>query len=194
MNIKSSIEVSQPVDRVWEFFQDVPAVAACLPGAELTEELGPDHYAGNVAVRMGPVKMQFSGEAEVVERDEENKTIVIDAAGTDDSGQDQVRLELTVKLVPEESGTLLDTTQEIHLSGAAAQYGRGMIGDVTQVLMRDFASNIHTSLDARDRGVAADQLQGARSAGGFAIGLRAAWMALKRVFARFFLPYEPSRT
>ena len=100
MMIKSSIEVTQPVDKVWDFFQDVPAVATCLPGAELTEETGPDQYAGNVAVRMGPVKMQFSGTAEVTERDEENKTIVIDAAGADDSGQDQVRLELTVRLVP----------------------------------------------------------------------------------------------
>ena len=194
MIIKSAEHVTQPVDKVWDFFQDVPAVASCLPGAELTEEIGPDQYAGNVAVRMGPIKMGFSGTAEVVERDEENKTIVIDAAGADDSGQDQVRLDLTVNLVPEGTGTVLDVTQELHLSGAAAQYGRGMIGDVTQVLMRDFASNVHAQLDARDRGVAADQVQGAQSAGGFAIGLRAAWMALKRVAGRFFLPYEPSRT
>ena len=194
MNIQSSIEVTQPVDKVWEFFQDVPAVAACLPGAELTEELGPDQYAGNVAVRMGPVKMQFAGTAEVVERDEESKTIEIDAAGADDTGQDQVRLDMTVKLVPEGSGTRLEVDQELHVSGAAAQYGRGMIGDVTEVLMRDFADNVHTQLDARDRGVATDQLKGAQSAGGFAIALRAAWIALGRVAARFFLPYRPSRT
>ena len=193
MIIKSAEVVTQPVDRVWDFFQDVPAVAACLPGAELTDELAPDKYAGNVMVRMGPVKMQFTGVAEVTERDEENKTIVIDAAGTDDEGQDQVRLDVMVNLSPEGSGTKLDVTQEIHLSGAAAQYGKGMIGDVTQVLMRDFAHNVHTQLDARDRGVSG-QLKGAQSAGGFAIGLKAAWMALKRVARRFFLPYEPSRT
>jgi carbon monoxide dehydrogenase subunit G len=193
MMIKSVIEVTQPIDKVWDFFQDVPAVAACLPGAELTHEVAPDHYGGNVVIRMGPVKMQFSGTAEVTERDEANKTIVIDAAGADDSGQDQVRLELTVRLVPEGSGTMLDVHQEIHLAGAAAQYGRGMIGDVTQVLMQDFASNVHTQLDARERGVAIDQSQGARSAGGLAIGFRAMWMALKRVARRFFLPYQPSR-
>ena len=68
-----------------------------------------------------------------------------------------------------------------------------MIGDVSQVLMRDFATNMQTRLDAIERGVSTDQLQGAKSASGFMIGLRAAWMALKRVARRFFLPYEPSR-
>ena len=193
MLIKSSIDVTQPVEKVWQFIQDVPQVAACLPGAELTEELGPDQYAGRVGISMGPVKMQFTGTADVTQRDEANKTIVIDAAGSDEKGQGQAALGLTVALLPTAGGTTLDVTQDIQLSGAAAQYGRGMIGDVSQVLMRDFATNMQTRLDAIERGVSTDQLQGAKSASGFMIGLRAAWMALKRVARRFFLPYEPSR-
>ena len=193
MLIKSSIDVTQPVEKVWQFIQDVPQVAACLPGAELTEELGPDQYAGRVGISMGPVKMQFTGTADVTQRDEANKTIIIDAAGSDEKGQGQAALGLTVALLPTAGGTTLDVTQDIQLSGAAAQYGRGMIGDVSQVLMRDFATNMQTRLDAIERGVSTDQLQGAKSASGFMIGLRAAWMALKRVARRFFLPYEPSR-
>lgn len=194
MLIESSIDVAQPIDKVWAFCQDIPQVAACLPGAELTDEIGPDEYAGRVAISMGPVKMQFAGTAQVTKRDEANKTIVVDAAGSDEKGQAQANLGLTVQLQPSGDGTTLDVTQDIQLSGAAAQYGRGMIGDVSQVLMRDFASNVQARLDALDRGVAADQLQGAQSASGFLIGLRAAWMALKRVARRFFLPYQPSRT
>lgn len=194
MLIESSIDVAQPIDKVWAFCQDIPQVAACLPGAELTDEIGPDEYAGRVAISMGPVKMQFAGTAQVTKRDEANKTIVVDAAGSDEKGQAQANLGLTVQLQPSGDGTTLDVTQDIQLSGAAAQYGRGMIGDVSQVLMRDFASNVQNRLDALDRGVAADQLQGAQSASGFLIGLRAAWMALKRVARRFFLPYQPSRT
>jgi carbon monoxide dehydrogenase subunit G len=191
--VNSSVEVAQPVEKVWEFCQDVPQVAACLPGAELNEEIGPDQYAGGVAISMGPVKMQFAGTAEVTRRDEANKTIVIDAAGSDLKGQGQAALGLTVKLLPAAGGTTLDVTQDIQLSGAAAQYGRGMIGDVSAILMRDFAANMQTRLDALERGVSADQIQGAQSASGFMIGLRAMWMALKRVAGRFFLPYEPSR-
>jgi len=171
----------------------MPRVAACLPGADLSKELGPDHYAGTVVINMGPVKIKFAGEAKVVERDEEAKTIVIDAVGMDETGGDRASLDLTVKLHPHGQGTTMEVAQEIHLSGTAAQFGRGMIGDVTQVLMRDFGKNMQTHLDAYERGVSVDQLKGAQSASGLAIGLRAAWMALKRVGRRFFLPYEPSR-
>lgn len=192
MLIKNSIEVDQPIDQVWEFCQDVPQVAACLPGAELNEEIGPDQYAGKVGISMGPVKMQFAGTADVTERDHDNKTIVIDAAGSDQKGQGQANLGLTVKLVPTAAGTRLEVEQDIQLSGAAAQYGRGMIGDVSQVLMRDFAANMQARLDAFEKGVAPGQVR-SQSASGFMIGLQAAWMALKRVGRRFFLPYEPDR-
>lgn len=192
MLIKNSIEVDQPIDKVWEFCQDVPQVAACLPGAELNEEIGPDQYAGKVGINMGPVKMQFDGTADVTERDHDNKTIVIDAAGSDRKGQGQANLGLKVKLVPTSAGTRLEVEQDIQLSGAAAQYGRGMIGDVSQVLMRDFATNMQARLDAFEKGVAPGQVQPA-NASGFMIGLKAAWMALQRVGRRFFLPYEPNR-
>jgi len=193
MLIKSAIEVDQPIEKVWEFCQDVPQVAACLPGAELNEEIGPDQYAGRVGISMGPMKMQFAGTADVTHRDEANKTLIIDAAGSDEKGQGQANLGLAVRLVPTAGGTRLEVEQDIQLSGAAAQYGRGMIGDVSQVLMRDFASNMQTRLDAFERGVSPDQVGRAQSASGLAIGLRAAWMALKRVARRFFLPYEPGR-
>ena len=193
MLIESSIQVPHPIDDVWKFCQDIPQVAACLPGADLSDQLGPDHYAGTVAISMGPVKLNFAGEAKVLERDEEKKTIVIDAVGMDEGGGDRASLDMTVKLEPHGRGTAMNVAQEIHLSGAAAQFGRGMIGDVTQVLMSDFGKNMQTRLDAFERGIALDATQGTRGASGFAIGLRAAWMALKRVGRRFFLPYEPGR-
>lgn len=193
MLIESSIQVPQAVDRVWDFCQDIPQVAACLPGANLSEELGPDHYAGTVAINMGPVSLKFAGEAKVLERDEEAKTIVIDAVGMDQTGGDRASLDLTVMLEPHGRGTNMKVTQEIHLSGAAAQFGRGMIGDVTEVLMSDFGKNMQTRLDAFERGVSVDEIEGTQGASGFMIGLRAAWMALKRVARRFFLPYDPSR-
>jgi hypothetical protein len=83
-------------------------------------------------------------------------------------------------------------TQDLQLSGAAAQYGRGMIADVTAVLMRDFSANLQRRIDAAERGESAAGLAAARPAGGLTIGLRAAAMALRRVFRRFFLPYQPA--
>ena len=70
MLIKNDFEVAEPVEKVWQFFQDIPQVATCLPGAELTEDLGGDKYKGRVAIRMGPVRLQFAGTADITERDE----------------------------------------------------------------------------------------------------------------------------
>jgi carbon monoxide dehydrogenase subunit G len=189
--INNDFEVAQPVDKVWRFFDDIPQVAACLPGAELTEDLGDDRYKGRVAVRMGPVKLQFAGTAAIKERDDAARRIVVDAAGADEKGRGQAAMLLTAQLSPAAGGTKVAVGQDLQLSGAAAQYGRGMIADVTSVLMRDFATNMQQRMSALDRGVAADQIASAAPAGGFTIGLRAAWMALARVARRFFLPYQP---
>jgi hypothetical protein len=192
MLIKHAFEVAQPIDKVWTFFDDIPQVASCLPGAELTEDLGDDRYRGKVAVRMGPVKLQFAGTAEIKERDNAAKRIVVDAAGADEKGRGQAAMLVTATLASTTGGTRVDVAQDLQLSGAAAQYGRGMISDVTAVLMRDFANNMQTRIAALDRGVAADQITTAAPASGFAIGLRATWMALRRVARRFFMPYQPN--
>jgi carbon monoxide dehydrogenase subunit G len=192
MLIKNDFDVAQPPDKVWHFFDDIPQVAACLPGAELTEDLGDDRYRGRVAIRMGPVKLQFNGTATITERDEAGKRLVVDAAGADEKGRGQAAMLVTAKLAPAAGGTKVEVAQDLQLSGAAAQYGRGMISDVSAVLMRDFASNMQRRMSALDQGVAAGPVASAAPAGGFTIGLRAAWMALKRVARRFFLPYEPN--
>jgi carbon monoxide dehydrogenase subunit G len=192
MLIKSGFEVAQPVDKVWQFFDDIPQVAACLPGAELTDDLGDDKFLGRVAVRMGPVKLQFAGTAQIKERDDSAKRIVVDASGADEKGRGQAAMLVTATLVPTRGGTRVEVTQDLQLSGAAAQYGRGMITDVTAVLMRDFATNMQSRIDAIDRGLSPDQVGAGGSASGFAIALRALRMALGRVLRRFLMPYQPN--
>jgi uncharacterized protein len=189
MLINQDFEVAEPVAKVWEFFGDIPRVAACLPGATLTENLGDDKYGGQVAVRMGPVRLQFAGTAEITERDEAAKRIVVHASGADQRGRGQASMVVSATLSQAGRGTKVAVSQDLQLSGAAAQYGRGMISDVTAVLMRDFSANLANQIAAAERGDAATQAAAA-PAGGFAIGLRAALMALRRVYRRFFLPYQ----
>ncbi|MCW2694322.1 MAG: carbon monoxide dehydrogenase subunit [Mycobacterium sp.] len=193
MLIANDFEVAQPADKVWKFFDDIPAVATCLPGAELTEDLGDERYVGRVAIRMGPVKLSFTGTANITERDDAARRIVVDAAGADEKGRGNASMLVTASLRP--TGPALTTvavTQDLQLSGAAAQYGRGMISDVTSVLMQDFAQNLQTRIAAVERGESS--AASASAASGFAIGLRAMRMALMRVFRRFFYPYQPSAT
>ena len=190
MLIRNDFEVTEPVEKVWAFFGDIPQVATCLPGAELTDSLGEDKYAGRVAVRMGPVRLQFAGTAEIIERDETAHRLVANAAGAEEKGRGQAAMVITATLQPAGRGTRVGVTQDLQLAGAAAQYGRGMISDVTAVLMRDFSANLATAIAAQERGEDPAAATARREASGLAIGLAAARMALMRVFRRFFVPYR----
>jgi uncharacterized protein len=183
MLITSEFDVAVPPAKVWEFFGDIPRVATCLPGAELTDNLGEDKYAGQVAIRMGPVRLQFTGTAEVTERDEAAQRVVVHASGADARGRGQAAMVVSATVTGSGSGTRVEVTQDLQLSGAAAQYGRGMISDVSSVLMRDFAANMSTSITGGTVATAPAQ--------GFSVAVRAAMLALRRVFRRFFAPYQP---
>jgi hypothetical protein len=189
MLIKNEFQVAAPLDKVWQFFGDIPQVAACLPGTELTDDLGDGKYKGRVAVRMGPVRLQFAGEADITERNEAAKRLVVNAAGAEEKGRGQASMVVTATLAQDGRGTKVSVSQDLQLAGAAAQYGRGMISDVSAVLMRDFGVNLADRIDRAGRGE--DLASAAASpAGGFTLGMRAALMALRRVFRRFFVPYQ----
>lgn len=189
MLIEKELVVPQPVDKVWAFFNNIPQVAASMPGAELTEDLGDDTYKGKVAISMGPVKLAFDGTARVLERSESAKKLIVDGAGADEKGRGNASLTLTAQLLPVTAGTKVDVALDLTLSGAAAQYGRGMVSDVTSVLIGQFSDNAQRRIEALERG---EDLSGltAKPASGISIGLQAVRLALMRVFRRFFLPYR----
>ena len=109
MLIKNEFEVAEPVEKVWQFFENIPQVAACLPGAELTEDLGDEKYKGTVAVRMGPVRLRFAGTADIVVRDEAARRIVVNAAGADEKGRGQASMLVTATLTKSGRGTRVDS-------------------------------------------------------------------------------------
>lgn len=190
MLIENEFVVPQPIDKVWAFFNDIPQVAASLPGTELTDDLGNDEYKGRVAISMGPVKLAFNGDAKVLERDDATKRLVLDGAGADEKGRGNASMVLTTNLTSAPQGTKASLAMDLTLSGAAAQYGRGMVSDVTTVLIGQFADNAQRRIEAIDRGEDVSGMT-AKPASGLAIGLQAAKLALTRVFRRFFLPYQP---
>ncbi len=184
MLITSDFEVPQPVERVWDYLLDVPRMAPNLPGTELTEVVDDDNYKGRVSVRMGPVSLRFGGTATIVERDEANRRVVLNAAGAEERGKGQATMVLTATLERSAGGTRVLVAQDLTIAGAAAQYGRGMITDVTNVLLGRFANNVAEDIPRWARGE--DRASGAAPASGIAIGFTAAMTALKRVFWRFF--------
>lgn len=185
MLITSEFEVTAPVDQVWRYLLDVPRMAPNLPGTELTEVVDEDTYEGRVSVKLGPVSMRFAGTANIVERNEAEHKIVLDAAGAEERGKGQAAMLLTATLAKAGAGTKVMVRQDLQIAGAAAQFGRGMITDVTSVLLKRFADNVATDIDAWSRGEERASVKAA-PAQGLRIGVQAALTALQRVFWRFF--------
>jgi hypothetical protein len=140
------------------------------------------------------VKLEFAGEALIKDRDDATKRITVDASGADKKGRGNASLALQAGLKPVAKGTQVDIALDLALSGAAAQYGRGLVADVTAVLLQEFSTNMTSRLDARAKGLDPNQVGAAKPASGISIGLRAVRMALARVLRRFFLPYQPQPT
>ena len=145
MKIAQSFTVGRPADVVWTFFQDVPAVAACLPGAELVESTPDGTQRGKVRVNLGPFNATFEGEAKVT-ADPAARSGHVDGHGIDKRGGSHSRMTLDYKLKEIDGATRVDIDVDLILSGPIAQFGRvGLITEVANVLISEFTSN----LDAR---------------------------------------------
>jgi carbon monoxide dehydrogenase subunit G len=189
MLIESDFEVAAPVDQVWRYLLDVPRMAPNLPGAELTEVIDENTYRGRVTSKLGPVSLRFAGIAKVVEQDAAAHRVLLNASGAEERGKGQASMDITATLVAVGAGTKVRVVQDLQVSGAAAHFGRGMIADVTNVLMRGFAANVADDIGRWSRGEARKDGSSA-PAQGLAIGVQATLAALKRVWHRFFGRYD----
>lgn len=192
MLISQTIVVDQPIDAVWKFFDDIPQVAACIPGADLSEKIAEDHFKGDIVISAGPVKLEFAGKAMVRSRDNAKKIITIDASGSDKKGRGEAQAVLVAALKSVSGGTSVTISLDLIVSGAAAQFGRGLIADVTAVLVNQTAGSMQARMKAIELGLDPDSVGGPKAASGVAIALTVTKKSAKRIFSRFFLPYRPA--
>jgi len=139
--------VNRPIDEAWPVITDVERIAPCLPGAQLKEIEG-DVYRGVVKIKLGSVTPQFSGEARYLERDNEAHRAVLKADGRDTGGRGNASAMITAEaesLSPTSTRVVVST--DLHITGKVAQFGRGIIGDVSKKLMAQFANNLNSMLD-----------------------------------------------
>ncbi len=141
MEIADSFRVSTPIDDTWKVLLDIEGIAPCLPGAQLQEVEG-DEYRGVVKVKVGPITAQYKGTAKLAEVDEANRRIVIDAAGRDTRGQGNAKASIVVTMQPEGAGTKVDVVTDLSITGKVAQFGRGVLSDVSSKLMGQFVENL----------------------------------------------------
>ena len=154
MKLQQDFEIHCPVDEVWSFFHDIPALAACLPGAEYLGPTEDGRHSGKLTSKVGPFQASFVGEGEV-SYDEAARTIICDGKGVDRKGNSRGKMTMTCKVTPAGQGTTVSAESDVQLSGAIAQFGRtGIIAEVANVLVADFVRNVEARLDASSAAVA----------------------------------------
>lgn len=148
MELKQDFLINRPADEVWSFFHDIPALAACLPGAEYVGPTEDGRHSGKLTSKIGPFQASFAGEASVT-YDEAARTIALDGKGVDRKGNSRGRMTMVCKVTPAEGGTAVTAESDVQLSGAIAQFGRtGIIAEVSNVLVADFVRNVEARLNA----------------------------------------------
>jgi carbon monoxide dehydrogenase subunit G len=200
--ISNSFEIPLPPDQAWPVLMDVPRIAPCLPGAELLEALPDNAYRGKVSVRLGPVALSFAGTAKFEEIDNVAHKARLKAQGSDQKGRGNASAMVSFSLQAVPNGTKVNVDTDLTLTGAVAQYGRGagMLQDVAQQLIGQFAralqdmlnaqqpvaaaSNDATSAVAVETQAAAPRSYAPKPIGGFSLILRVLWNSLVRVFKR----------
>jgi carbon monoxide dehydrogenase subunit G len=141
VKIEDQFRVDVGVAEAWAVLLDVERIAPCLPGAQLQEIEG-DEYRGIVKVKVGPITAQYKGAARIVEADEGARRVVLEAEGRDTRGQGNASATVTATLTESGSGTLVTIDTDLKVTGKVAQFGRGVMADVSSKLLGQFAQNL----------------------------------------------------
>jgi carbon monoxide dehydrogenase subunit G len=145
MELTNDFRVGVPPATAWAVLTDVERIAPCMPGAQLQEVEG-DEYRGIVKVKVGPITAQYKGNATFIERDDANFKAVLRAEGRDTRGQGNANATITATLTPDGDGTRVNVVTDLTVTGKVAQFGRGVMADVSAKLLSQFVECLETKV------------------------------------------------
>jgi carbon monoxide dehydrogenase subunit G len=145
MKLENEFTVDTSIDEAWKAMNDLERVTPCLPGAQLTAEVG-DEYEGTMTVKMGPVTQKYNGTVKIEDADESAHRAVIRADGKDARGQGTASATITSTLSEENGGVRVHVETDMQLTGRVAQFGRGMHKEVASKIMGRFADCLEQEL------------------------------------------------
>jgi carbon monoxide dehydrogenase subunit G len=147
LQIEKTFQVSEPVEKVWQFLSDPRNVASCVPGAKITEQLDEKTYQGTISVKVGPSVTDYKGEVEIVRLDAQSHEIEILGRGQDVRGRGSASMKMTGKLQALASGgTEVRSLSEVNVVGILAQMGARVITEVSNLIFQEFTKNFQERL------------------------------------------------
>lgn len=172
MKIENEFTVEAPVEEAWALLTDIPAIAPCLPGAKLTDSDG-DVHEGTVTVRVGPMTAKYNGTVEFASRDDDTHRAQLKASGRDARGAGTAEATITAQLSEVEGRTRVEIDTDLVISGKVAQFGKGVIVDVSEQMLGQFADCIGAKLDEEEADQQEEADDEAEPTGGTAAALGA---------------------
>jgi carbon monoxide dehydrogenase subunit G len=160
MELRNEFRVGEPIERVWEVLTDVERIAPCMPGAEL-QEVTDDEYRGVVRVKVGPITAQYKGAAHFLEKDDDGHRAVLRAEGRETRGQGNANATVTAHLEPDGDGTSVSVVTDLMITGRVAQFGRGVLAEVSTKLLDQFVACLEQKLQGGDGTGGGDETGGA---------------------------------
>jgi len=156
MELSNEFEVPVPIEQAWEILTDLERIAPCLPGAQLQEVEG-DVYRGIVKIKVGPITAQYKGQAVMVKKDDEDHIALLEATGRDTRGAGNASAAIKAELTARGDVTHVSVVTDLTVTGKVAQFGRGVLADVSAKLLDQFVNNLEAT-------VLADELVGEAAA------------------------------
>src|SRR4029077_18662116 len=160
MQLENSFNVNAPPDRVFAYLLDVNKVVGCVPGAELSEVVDPTTFKGKVKVKVGPITVAYSGTARIADRDDAARSATLEAEGRETTGPGSARAKALMKVEADGGGSMVKITTDYSVAGRVAQFGRGVMEDVSRRIVNDMAACIKANVEAGEPGGAAGAVAG----------------------------------
>ena len=145
MEMSHEFEVSSPLAETWAVLTDIERIAPCMPGAEL-RGIEDDEFRGVVKVKLGAITAEYRGAARFVEKDDTAHRAVLRAEGREARGQGSAAATITARLAPRGSGTKVSVVTDLQITGRVAQFGRGVLAEVSGMLLGQFVDNLETTV------------------------------------------------
>ena len=169
MKLDNEFTVGVPIDQAWAVLTDLELIAPCMPGAQLTG-VSDGIYTGKVMIKVGPVSAEYTGTAQFSEKDDANHRAVISARGRDSRGQGNASAVVSAQLRADGVSTVVTVDTDLTIAGRIAQFGSGMIKEVSAKLLGQFVACLESKLGGEQQAEAAAESAGAEPSDGAAAG------------------------
>jgi uncharacterized protein len=168
MQLENSFKVGAPPERVFAYLLDVNKIVGCVPGAELSEVVDPTTFKGKVKIKVGPITVAYSGTARIADRDDANHAATLEADGRETTGPGSARAKARMTVEAEGAGSIVKIVTDYTVAGRVAQFGRGVMEDVSRRIVNDMAACIKANVEAAEpsAGSGGGQPSGGAGAGG----------------------------